>query len=137
LHRYKISIFDKQNQNVSFSIKVVYFSTHKGENVVAIVGSDSTNSKGMEVWNPSDESVTTFHDALPHEQDGLGLDGSQMISVDDGSELILYGGFAGEYLSDIWKYSVQDDSWAQVGNMTTTRYGHLVIPVTAVKCPEE
>ena len=59
-----------------------------------------------------------------------------MFSINDGSELILYGGFAGYYLADIWKYSVADDTWTQVGNMTSPRYGHLVIPVTAVKCPE-
>ena len=105
--------------------------------MVAIIGSDSANSKGMEVWNPNDESVATFHDSLPHEQDGLGLDGSQMISVNRGSELILYGGFAGQYLSDIWKYVVEDDTWVQIGNMTESRYGHLVIPVTNIKCPEE
>ncbi len=39
-----------------------------GEDLVAVVGSDSVNSKGMEVWNPADESLTTFHDELPHEQ---------------------------------------------------------------------
>jgi hypothetical protein len=61
-----------------------------------------------------DESLLTFHEALPHEQDTLGLDGSQMVSVNGGSDLILYGGFAGEYLPDIWKYSVEDDSWVQV-----------------------
>lgn len=106
-----------------------------GEDLVAVVGSDSDKSKGMEAWNPADESLTTLHEELPHEKDGLGLDGSQMFSINDRSELILYGGFAGVYLADIWKYSVADDSWNQVGNMTTTRYGHVVIPVTNVKCP--
>ena len=59
-----------------------------------------------------------------------------MFSINDGSELILYGGFAGEYLPDIWKYSVADDTWTQVGNMTSPRYGHHVIQVSGVICPE-
>jgi hypothetical protein len=37
-----------------------------------------------------------------------------MLSVNGGSELILYGGFAGQYLADIWKYNVAEDYWYQV-----------------------
>lgn len=77
------------------------------------MGSDSDNSKGMEVWNPTDNSLATLHESLPHEESNIGLDGSQMVSVDGGSELILYGGFTGLYLPDIWKYNVEEDAWVQ------------------------
>jgi hypothetical protein len=35
-----------------------------GKSVVAIVGSDSANSKGMEVWNPGGNPIKLFFFAI-------------------------------------------------------------------------
>ena len=48
---------------------------------MAIVGSDSVNTKGMEVWNPSEETVSTFHEELPHEKVPLNLSASQPLNL--------------------------------------------------------
>ena len=66
-----------KNGNKNFSCPYIIFPSknihnllflNTGEDLVAVVGSDSVNSKGMEVWNPADESLNTFHEELPHEQ---------------------------------------------------------------------
>ena len=41
--------------------------TIDGQSVVAIVGGRYAQSKGMEIWNPSDGSIKTVLDAFPLE----------------------------------------------------------------------
>ena len=66
---------------------------------MAIVGSDSVNTKGMEVWNPSEETVSTFHEELPHEkvtlnlsakffQPGVGRDSTEVRKISNNNSLI-------------------------------------------------
>jgi hypothetical protein len=47
----------------------------------------------MEIWNPADGTVTLVTDELPPEEgDSNSLDFSQLVPIDDGSGLLLYGG---------------------------------------------
>ena len=56
---------------------------------VAIAGGDS---QGMEVWNPRTGSVQQLED--PRERDhNYGLKYASMVSINDGKEILLYGGF--------------------------------------------
>lgn len=50
-------------------------------------------SQGMEIWNPADGSVTLATFELPPEEGDIGgLDFSQMLPINNGTELLLYGG---------------------------------------------
>ncbi len=57
---------------------------------VAIIGG---RSQGMEVWNPSDDSVQKiFTEVPPEEGDSSSLDFAQLLAINGGRELLLYGG---------------------------------------------
>ncbi len=70
---------------------------------VAIIGG---SSPGMEVWNPSDGSVQKIFDEVPPEEnDSNSLDFGQLLAINCGSELLLYGGnqvFAQLNISGPW-----------------------------------
>ncbi len=105
-----------------------------GDTLVAIIG--GANSPGMEVWNPMDGSVNILSRKIPSEVGKFsGLVSSQVISVNGGKELILYGGFvSGSYKGGIWKYNVEANSWTKVGTMLKRRYEHVVLPVIGIEC---
>ena len=47
----------------------------------------------MEVWNPADGSVTMITNELPPEEgDSNGVAFAQLLAINDGTELLLYGG---------------------------------------------
>lgn len=50
-------------------------------------------SKGMEVWNPNDGSVTKVTKVLPSEEgDSNSLNYAKLVPIKNGAELLLYGG---------------------------------------------
>ncbi len=78
---------------------------------IAILGG---YDKGMELWNPRASTVETIFEEIPGEEGELrGLKGSGMVSVEDDSEIILYGGWQGTYLKAVWKYVVSENSWTR------------------------
>jgi hypothetical protein len=47
----------------------------------------------MEVWNPIDGSVTKVTKELPNEEgDSASLNAAKLVSIKNGTELLLYGG---------------------------------------------
>ena len=99
---------------------------------VAILGG---TSKGMEFWNPIDDSVEMVSEELPQEEGStMGLIHTQIIPVKEGSELMLYGGFKGSHLKEIWNYNVAENSWTRVGSTLVARGEHVVLPVTGITC---
>jgi len=48
-----------------------------------------------------------------------GLRLAEVLPIDDGSELILYGGYDGSYKDEIWKYTVETNSWTKYMNYST------------------
>jgi len=85
-----------------------------GSPVVAIVGGDG---KGMELWNPQTGEVELLWDEIPPEVGtSYGLRWAEVLPINDGSELILYGGLDGSYKDEIWKYTVETNSWTKYIN---------------------
>jgi len=71
--------------------------------------------KGMEVWNPRKQEVQLLWDENPFEVGGsLGLRFAQLIPINGGSELIVYGGYNRGYIkNEIWKYTTETNSWTK------------------------
>ena len=66
----------------------------------------------------------------------VGLGFSQLVSVSNRSELILYGGQINEVIIDgIWKFFVASKRWMKIGTMVFPRAAHTVIPVRGITCP--
>jgi len=85
-----------------------------GSPVVAIVGG---REKGMELWNPQTREVKLLWDEIPPEVDELsGLEYAEMLPINDGSELIFYGGATGSTSNEIWKYTIETNSWTKYIN---------------------
>jgi len=83
-----------------------------GNPVVAVIG--GVYEKGMELWNPKTREVELLWDEIPPEEGGSGgLEFAEMLPINDGSELILYGGYHGSFKDDIWKYNVATNSWTK------------------------
>ena len=59
------------------------------------------------------------------------------VSVNDGSELILFGGKRPNSVQGtkgIWKFNLKNDEWSNIGNMTVDRWSHVVFPVYGIDC---
>ena len=111
------------------------FKGNNGEPLVAIAGGLPFDSKGMEIWNPLDGNVELVAQLLPTEtESSLGLNHAQLLPINGGSEILLYGGFQGEYQQEIWKYTVVNSTWTKVGVMISPREEQVVLPVNGVKC---
>jgi len=79
--------------------------------VVAIIGGEET---GMELWNPITKEVQLLWNEIPPEAgSSYGLRYAEILPVNDASELILYGGYAGSNTDEIWKYNVERNSWTK------------------------
>ena len=58
-----------------------------------------------------------------------------MMSINGGSELLLYGGFEGTSTqSGIWKFTLADNAWTQIGNMIVPRDDHFILPANGLSC---
>ena len=65
-----------------------------------------------------------------------GINFPAVLSINGGSELMLYGGtVASKYVSGIWKYKTDQDSWTKVGDLIHARAEHITIAVTGIECP--
>ncbi len=85
-------------------------------------------SKGMEVWNMFDGTVETITNMLPQEVGKTyALDKNVMTSINDNSELVITGGWANGFTSEIWKYTYAGNSWQKLGNLQTDRNAHIAI----------
>ena len=99
-----------------------------GNEVVAIAGGLSS---GIQVWNPVDGSVKVLNDTFPL----LSKDRPQLISVNNGLELIFYENFhdsTGE--KGIWKFEASDNSWSKIGEMIFARDDFVALPITNLTC---
>lgn len=110
-----------------------------GDTLVAIAGGLHRDGKGLEIWSPTDRTVKLVSEVLPTETSkSFGLNHAQLVSINDGKELLLYGGFQGSYQGEIWKFTEKDSSWIKVGDLLLGREEHVVLPVVAVDCkPQE
>jgi len=78
---------------------------------VAIIGG---LEKGMELWNPQTGIVELLWDEIPPEVGGSdGLRFAEILLINDGSELIVYGGDTGSTTDEIWKYNVESNIWTK------------------------
>jgi len=86
-----------------------------GQQVVAIVGGTET---GMELWNPQTREVELLWEEIPPEVGGSeGLRLAELLPINEGSELILYGGWDRSVVKDdIWKYNVETNVWTKYLN---------------------
>ena len=107
----------------------------KGAPLVAVAGGyRAPSSRGMEIWNPIDETVTTQIDVLPSDVGGGGLEDAYMVPINEGREVLLYGGLAQTYSDEIWKFSLAENSWTKVGTMLYPREQLIVLPVKGIQC---
>ena len=80
--------------------------------------------------------VKTIVDAMPPETVGSWSNRrGTMISTSDYTELVLFGGWAGIYISEVWKYNYPRNNWKMVGNIQYGRSRHRSIPVKGMECP--
>ena len=109
--------------------------TGDGDPLVAVAGGVHREGKGMELWDPKESKVKRVSKNLPTEKDqGIGLSHAQLVPINDGSQALLYGGFQGDYRSDIWKYTVDNSSWEKQGQLLEAREELTVLPVLSVNC---
>ena len=106
-----------------------------GDSLVAIAGGLHPDGKGLEIWSPLDGTVKLVSKLLPTETSkSLGLNHAQLVPINNGRELLLYGGYQGSFQNEIWKFSEKDSSWIKVGDLLLGREEHVVLPVASVKC---
>jgi hypothetical protein len=90
----------------------------------------------IDVWNPVDGTITTIVNEMPME---IGhtypYHKSKLISVNKNTELVFFGGWSDNYITEVWKYKYVGNQWELLGNIQTGREAHIVIPVTGMKCP--
>jgi hypothetical protein len=80
----------------------------------------------MEIWNSFDGTVKTIINILPQEVGrGNSLDTNIMTSINENTELVISGGWASSFISEIWKYTYARNSWIKLGNLQTARNGHV------------
>jgi len=88
------------------------------------------------VWNPLDRSITAIVDAMPIEiARGRSLTRAKMVSINKNTELVFFGGFLGDFYTEVWKYKYLNNSWELLGNIQNGRESPLAIPVIGLKCP--
>ena len=108
-----------------------------GDILVAVAGGAHPDSKGLEIWSPSEGTVKLATRMLPTEtMKSFGLNHAQLVPINKGSELLLYGGFQGSFQNQVWKFSEKDSKWIKFGQMLIEREEHVVLPVNHVKCPD-
>jgi hypothetical protein len=74
----------------------------------------------MEIWNSYDETVETVTALLPQEIGRQNcLDTSMMTSINKNTELVITGGWATTFISEIWKYTYASNTWEMIGNLKT------------------
>ena len=83
------------------------------------------------IRNPVTKEVKTVTTLLPPEvSSGIGIPHMQLLAINDGSELLLYGDN-----SNIWKYAVANNKWDIRANILISRWKPLVIKAPKLYCP--
>jgi len=92
--------------------------------------------KGIDVWNPVDQTSVTIVEEMPME---IGHSNphqrGKMISINGNTELVFLGGWSDIFITEIWKYKYTKNSWELLGNMQIGRENNLAIQVTGMECP--
>ena len=110
-------------------------TSQNGEQVIVVAGGIHVNSKGMEMWNPNDHTVTLLATLLPNESEkSLGLNHAQLVPIKGGSEMLMYGGWQGDYQDGIWKFNLAEGSWDLHGKLLRAREEHAVLPISGIMC---
>ena len=70
-----------------------------------------------------------------------GLQDAKLIPIEDGQQFLLYGGAVlsfqcGTIYGTIWKYTVNNNVWVEIGGMMEPREEHSVLPVENMECPK-
>ena len=91
----------------------------------------------IDLYTGLESSWSESSEKLPMESyESQGLSYSQLLSIKNGSELLLYGGQIGDQIFDgIYKYLSASNTWLQVGKMMFPRAAHVVVPVQGLSCP--
>ena len=91
----------------------------------------------VELNTDLESSWSETSEKLPMESDqSQGLSYSQLLSIKNGSELLLYGGQIGDQIFDgIYKFISSSKTWLRVGKMKYPRAAHVVVPVQGLSCP--
>ena len=64
-----------------------------------------------------------------------GLYDAQLISINGGTELLLYGGHKPTgYSDEIWKFTISTKTWELVAKMFQKRAEHIVFPIASITC---
>ena len=88
----------------------------------------------MEVWNPVEGTVEIIVDNLP-QQAQYRYCGAKMISINNNTELVFFGGWSSNYVTQIWKYKYHSNVWELLGNIQQGREDALVFQVKGLDCP--
>ena len=94
-----------------------------------------SNGRALKIWNPIDGTVKLVSDLLPTEsENSFGLNHAQLVPINDGTEMVMYGGYQGDYQQEIWKFTEETSSWTKIGDMLSPREEHVVLPVHGITC---
>ena len=89
----------------------------------------------------ANDTIELLPNPIPVEQEsGAVLEQTQLVAIEGGRELLLYGGFTDhgdddkkEY-SNVWRFTFSSRKWTNTGNMLEPRSGHVVLPVNDITC---
>ncbi len=77
-------------------------------------------------------TTTSFYNLFEF---AAGLYDAQLLSINGGTELLLYGGHQPHGLSnEIWKFTISTKTWELVAKMYKNRAEHVVLPISSFSC---
>lgn len=136
---WKTSTFTKMEEKLikrRWKSACALVKSKNGDPLVAVAGGIHADGKGLEIWDPLQSTVALVSEYLPTESaSSLGLNHAQLVPISAGREMVLYGGFQGDYQSEIWKFSVDKSEWEKLGELAAPREEHVVFPVASNVCP--
>jgi hypothetical protein len=88
----------------------------------------------MELWNTIDGTLQTIVDSLP-QQVQYRYTGARMISVNKNTELVFFGGWSTNFVTEVWKYKYDSNTWELLGSLQSAREDPLVMQVYGLGCP--
>ncbi len=88
----------------------------------------------METWNTIEGTIEIIVNNLP-QQAQYKYTGAKMISVNNNTELVFFGGWSSNFVTQIWKYKYRSNTWELLGNLQQGREDALVFQVNGLDCP--
>ena len=88
----------------------------------------------------ADDSIEFLEDSFPPEKDTDELLAqAQLVAVNRGRELLVYGGkttrnYQSQVQASIWMFEFATRRWRWISSMQEERQGHVVLPVNGVTC---